>query len=58
MPKASPNTAINTTPPSIGSPGGGGGIGGGGVSIPCAAHTKLTNKNKIEANFNLFCNLI
>jgi len=42
----------------MGSPGGGGGIGGGGLSNPCAAHTKLTNKNKIEANFNLFCNLI
>jgi len=46
--------------PSMGRPGGGGGpiIGGGGISELCAALTKLITKNKIEANFNLFCNII
>ena len=42
----------------MGSPGGGGGIGGGGFPVSCAALTKLTNKNKTEANFNLFCTII
>jgi len=47
---------MKSTGPSIANPGGGGGIGGGGVS--CAAHTKLINTNKIEANFLLFCIII
>ena len=45
-------------PASIFRPGGGGGAGGGGPVRVCAKPTKLTNKNKIEAIFNLFCNLI
>tara|TARA_R110001583_G_scaffold69154_1_gene196304 strand:+ start:1296 stop:1649 length:354 start_codon:yes stop_codon:yes gene_type:complete len=44
-------------PPSIGNSGGGG-IPGGGGGGPCAAHTKLINTNKIEANILLFCIII
>ena len=54
MPKKRPTINKTSNPPSIGTPTGPGGPGGGGGGV-CAAHTKLINTNKIEANIFLFC---